>query len=106
MPQFAVHYVETHDKGVTLFRLSSFEAYGELNETLHDARLFARERGFDALRLWLRAEDYDRLLKRDKRHMETVGIELVIYQEDDSAPPGNAMMVIRDISALMAERKS
>lgn len=94
MPQFAVHFCQFRPD-CKLFVLPSFEAYGELSDTLHEARLSARKQGYDALRVWLCAVDYDRLKKRQAQWLENVGVELVIYQKNDTAKPGNAMMVIR-----------
>lgn len=95
MPQFAVHFVQVEDNLVSVFCLPSFEAFGELSDTLHEARLTALKQGYDAMRIWLHSTDYDRLKKRQKSWLESVGVELVVYQENDTAKPGNAAMVIR-----------
>lgn len=66
MPQFAVHFVENSGQGVTLFKLPSFEAYGELSETLHDARAFATSHAYKTLRVWLCRVDFQRLREQSK----------------------------------------
>lgn len=113
MPQFAVHFVEKSGRGVQVDRLPSFEAYGELIDVLRDASAYAAGHHFKSTRVYLHATDHVRMQEQCQRRFPDapaddagdkaytvnsksgVPAKIDVYLTEDTAQPGNAMMVIR-----------
>lgn len=110
MPQFQVHFCQFRPD-CKLFVLPSFEAYGELIDTVRDAMEFAKTHAYQSLRVYLCRVDFERFKVQKQLYWGESGqvvlsngdwhnfmdIKVRVYDDNDTAQPGNAMMVIRKV---------
>lgn len=112
MPEFKVHFVEKSASGVQVESLRAFEAYGQIIDVLRDASAYAARRHFKSIRVYLHATDHVRMQEQcrlfpdarlqtgdDKEYRVNsksgVPEQIEVYLAEDTAHPGNAMMVIQ-----------